>query len=905
MVFVADDLGAWLTALLADAGRKWLITAALGTDLERALRRAATTAVQETAADLRPEGEDAANELAMVISQVFGDPLPGDPASGAETLLEALQAAIAAQLAPLDDRELTGTGQSSADLLGVPGSVLAQKLTGHLIQEIVVRGARGGALAPLASQINHDATHLQGQRIEDMVGGLTNAMRSALARLDAARTVAAAPTALAQLPAPVSGFTGRDGELAVLSTLLDPAGEAGPVVVSAVAGLAGVGKTTLAVEAGRAAAQQGWFGGGVLFLDLHGYDDVPVEPAQALDALLRALGVRAEDIPPDEEQRAALFRSRMAEIGSPVLVIADNASSEAQVRPLLPGTGPHKVMVTSRHTLAGLGARLVDVTVLDQAAATALLDAALRAARPEDGRITREAEAAARLAGMCGGLPLALQITAALLKADPALSAADLAQELAAESGRLEQLTYDDGSGPNASVAFAFELSYRRLAEIPARVFRLLPVSPGPDVSTAAVAVLADLPSGQARRVLSGLAQAHLAEAAPGAAGRWRMHDLVRLYARRLSDQHAEADRREPARDRLLRYYERMVEAADIHMRALPGTQVPDEFTDRDAALEWLDAERPTLVAMVTMAAGSGRDETAAYVPLNLGEYLDWRRRFDDKLAITYASLKATRRLGNRLLEAMALNNLGLTLQHLRRFEEAIAAGQQSVGIDREIGDRQREGIALTNLGGALLGARRFKKAIATCRAAAAIFREIGDRNREAMTLNNLGGALIEADRPEEAVAACQDAAAIFRQTGDRNREAGALTNLVTGLKETGRIDEAIAAGQEAVAIFRQTGDRNGQALVLASLGQALEAAGRFGEAVTAARDAADVFRRNEDRNGEAGALVILGDALWGAGQREEAIAVIRKAVAAYRETGDRHGEGIALGILEEVSPEP
>ena len=140
------------------------------------------------------------------------------------------------------------------------------------------------------------------------------------------------------------------------------------MVVSAVAGLAGVGKTTLAVQAGHAARQRGWFGGGVLFIDLHGYDEAPVEPAQALDALLRALGVPAEHIPPGVEERAGLYRSVLAQITEPVLVIADNASSEAQVRPLLPGTGPHKVLVTSRHTLAGLGARLVDVTVLDETA---------------------------------------------------------------------------------------------------------------------------------------------------------------------------------------------------------------------------------------------------------------------------------------------------------------------------------------------------------------------------------------------------------------------------------------------------------------------------------------------------------------------------------------------------------
>ena len=326
----------------------------------------------------------------------------------------------------------------------------------------------------------------------------------------------AAPVALAQLPALVAGFTGRGTELAEITALLDPAGDAGAVVVSAVAGLAGVGKTALAIQAGHAARQAGWFSGGVLFIDLHGYDDAPVEPGQALDALLRALGVAAEHIPPGAEERAGLYRSVLAQISDPVLVIADNASAEAQVRLVLPGPGPHRVVVTSRHTLAGLGARLLDVAVLDEQAGVALLDAALRAARPGDDRIVADRRGAARLAGICGGLPLALQITAALLKADPSRTVSDMADELADEVRRLEALRYDDGGGTSApSVAAAFELSYRQLYEVAARVFRLLPVNPGPDVSTDVAAILAGQPVGEARQVLAGLVRAHLLEAAP------------------------------------------------------------------------------------------------------------------------------------------------------------------------------------------------------------------------------------------------------------------------------------------------------------------------------------------------------------------------------------------------------
>lgn len=266
----------------------------------------------------------------------------------------------------------------------------------------------------------------------------------------------------------MAGLIGRESDLAKLADLLDPGRATLPGLVAAVTGLAGVGKTTLAVEAGHAARERGWYQGGVLFIDLHGYDERPVEPGQALDALLRALGIPEQHIPPTLDGRAALYRSVLAGISDPVLVFTDNASSEVQVRPLLPGSGPHKLLVTSRHTLAGLSAQLVDVSILDKDASIGLVDAALQIARPEDDRIHRYPEAAARLAALCGGLPLALHITAALLKADLSFTPGELVDELAIEHQRLERLRYEpDG----LSVAAAFELSYRKLDEDTPRSF--------------------------------------------------------------------------------------------------------------------------------------------------------------------------------------------------------------------------------------------------------------------------------------------------------------------------------------------------------------------------------------------------------------------------------------------------
>lgn len=652
MVFVADDLAAWLTGVLADAGRRRLITFVRGTDQERALRRAATAAVELTVGELRPDDRDRASGMALVISQVFGKPLPAVPLAAHATILQALQAGIAGQLAVLDDVSLTGTGQSSADVLGLPASQLAERLTAYLVREIVSRGAEGSPLFPLASQLNDDLTHLQGLRVEGKVDQLGGKLAEVLDRLDDLRPPRTARVAPAQLPPLTRGFAGREAYLAVLAGLLDPAVTTAAVAVS---GLAGVGKTTLVVAAGHVARDRGWFPGGALFVDLHGYDERPVEPGAALDSLLRALGLAAEDLPPTVEERAGLYRSALAQTAEPMLVIADNASSEAQVRPLLPGAGPHKVLVTSRQNLTGLDARLIDITTLSDEEAIEVLDAALRIARPEDNRIGEDFGAATRIARVCSGLPLALRIVAALLKDDPTFSTIELADELAAGESRLERLTYDDGNelGPT-SVAAAFELSYRRLEPSSAKVFRLLSAVPGPDISNAAAAALTDLPIPAARRILASLASAHLVESAKEA-GRWQMHDLVRFYTIQKSDLNARADDREQARERVLGYYLRMAGAANERLSVTLTTPGSGEFSGYAEALDWLDAERVNLIAAIDLAAESGRHEVAISLPLAIANYLGpWRGRTDELIAVATISLDISRQVNDKDGEAKA-----------------------------------------------------------------------------------------------------------------------------------------------------------------------------------------------------------------------------------------------------------
>jgi tetratricopeptide (TPR) repeat protein len=339
-------------------------------------------------------------------------------------------------------------------------------------------------------------------------------------------------------------------------------------------------------------------------------------------------------------------------------------------------------------------------------------------------------------------------------------------------------------TGPTVSpdeLADELELSYRKLTETAARLFRLLPINPGPDVSTATAAVLADLPVSEVRGVLASLARAYLVEAASDPRGRWWMRHLVRQYAQHLSDAHAEADAREQVRDRLIDFYLGMAEAADDWLRALPGMAMPGEFADQDDALAWLDAERACLTATVQMAADTGRDRAAASLPLLLAQYLARRQRFGDLLVITNISLNAARRLG----------------------------------------DRQGEGDALNNLGGALLKTHRPKEAITAHRDAAAIFRETGDREGQGDALDNLGLALRRARRLDESITAHRDAAASYWETGDRYSEAKALHNLRIALQESGRSGEAINIWQRAAAIFRETGSRRGHRIALEDVEQA------------------------------------------------------------------------------------
>ncbi|MFG2631455.1 tetratricopeptide repeat protein [Streptomyces sp. NPDC048473] len=452
-----------------------------------------------------------------------------------------------------------------------------------------------------------------------------------------------------------------------------------------------------------------------------------------------------------------------AEQGRRILVVVDNASTAEQALPLLPSDGTTVALLTSRHTL-DVGARLHDLDILDKPASIELLRDALQQARGSaDNRVDGDPEAAAAVVQLCAGLPLALRIAAGLLADAPTRPLASLARALETEHSRLDRLHRED-----RAVRAAFDLSYQHLDALHARLFRLLPLNPGPDLSTEAAAHLADADQFQVEELLQDLARAHLIE--PGHVwSRWRLHDLVRLYADERAAEGTDPSWRDAARTRLLEHYATTTKAADGHLRALPGQPVPKAFTGREEALTWLDAERANLVSAVTIANGTGHPDIAGRLPPSLVEYLRWRRYFDDWITTSTIHRDTAHVACDDRQEAAAWNNLGTAFWEVRRFDDAITALEHARDLFRKTRDRSFEASAWNNLGLALREVRRFEDAITAHSQARDIHHSLKDRHQEAMASNSLGLAFQDVGRFTEAIGAHTQARKLFELADDRH----------------------------------------------------------------------------------------------------------------------------------------
>jgi tetratricopeptide (TPR) repeat protein len=715
--------------------------------------------------------------------------------------------------------------------------------------------------------------------------------------------------AMAGLPTASAAFTGRDHDLDTLLEALDPrqtkegalgtiATAAGaPVVVTAIGGMGGIGKTELALQASHIVLGRGWFPGGVLFTNMFGYDPGRrLTAAQAAAGFVRALGIPGEHIPADAQDVERLLRSALdayARQGRPVLIVIDNVSDMAQAAPLLPAHPACRAIVTSRHTLGLLDARLIDLDILGTGDAVELLRRTIQVARPRDQRVTSHPGDAQQVAEACGRLPLALRLAAALLADNPGKPLAAMASDLHDQADGLAELSYG-----SVALTTAFDLSYNPLPVGQARLFRLLSLNPGPDIATMAGAALAGLREAEARRSLEALARAHLIEPG-GTYGRWRLHDLIRLHSARHGTVHADADQRPEALTRLLAYYLVTTRAASAHL--VPHVVDPAllDFPTREEALAWLDAEYLNLAAATYAAAGNPSHLTTARdLPNAMWHFLLLRRHFSDWITLSQTALTAARDLHDQHGQATALIGLGAALQGLRRFEEAITVCREAAQVFRDTDDRHGEAIALGNLGAILRQARRFEEAVTADQEYLQICRNLSDRHGQGMALDNIGSALQGVRRFKEAITAHQDAAQLFQETGDRHDEARALSNLGSALQGARRFEEAITAHLKAAQFFQDTGDRHSEGSTLNNLGTALQRALRFEEAITAHQHAAEIYQETRDWHGEGMAVDNLGTAFQGALRLEEAITAHQDAAQIFQDTGDLHSEGMAVDNL-------
>jgi DNA-binding SARP family transcriptional activator/tetratricopeptide (TPR) repeat protein len=648
-----------------------------------------------------------------------------------------------------------------------------------------------------------------------------------------------------QLPPPAGCFVGRAAELRSLTALADrSAGEGGTVVITSIDGTPGVGKTALALQWAHQVANR--FTDGQLYIDLRGFDprEPPLPPSAALERMLSSLGVDPQHIPSLVDEQAACYRTLLA--GRRSLVVLDNAASAEQVRPLLPGGQHCFALVTSRHVLTGLvaanGAHRIALDVLAPAESARLLEDTIGRQR-----VSAEPDAVARLADLCGHLPLALRIAAARVAARPHNTLGDLVAELAVERLRLDVLAADEAT----SVRAAFSWSYQTLPAATARAFRLLGLHPGTDISAAAASALtAETHIGP---LLETLTDAHLLQQT--ARARYRMHDLLRLYATERADAEDGPAEREAAISRLLAWYLHAADAADRmlipHRRRvpLPGpppVSVPG-FACYDDALAWCENERTNLIAVTRLAAALGHHDIAWQLPVALWGFFMVRKPWSQWEITNQIGLAAARHLSDSTGQAHILGSLAFAHLDQRRHTEALECTREALVLCRATDDKWGVAVALLVTGMTHRQLGQHTAAVRACHEALAAWQDIHDTWGVAHTLYNLGDIYQEMGKFDEAVECHRHALRILDRAGDRWGQAHALTFLGVSLGHLNRHQEALDCLTRALQLRKDIGDRRGEAQTLYCLAAVLNQTGAATKAHAARQAALTIFEELGD----------------------------------------------------------
>lgn len=834
-----DALGAAGRARVATVPGGYLVSVAAGElDVSRfeSLLRSAQTAARDGS------WPQAAGQAQAALALWRGDPLVDVPSDAlvrrevprlAELRLQALETRIDADLQ---------LGRHTDVIAELQGLIQAHPLREHLRAQLMVGLYRCGRQAEaLAAYLQ--ARHTLVEEIGAEPGPELYEVHEQILSADPALALprpAPAPEPIRpqitprQLPSPVRDFVGRKAALATLAALIGPDLETAPatVAVSAIGGMAGVGKTTLAVHWAHHVADR--FPDGQLYVNLRGFDPAgaPVAPAQAIRDFLEALGVPPDRIPGSFEAQAGLYRSVLA--GKRVLIVLDNARDVSQVRPLLPGGTGCLTLVTSRGQLAGLlaaeGAVPITLDVLTADEAWEFLRRRLGSER-----VRREPGAAARLIEASARLPLALSLVAARAAQRPRSPLAALVAELQDAGRRLDCLDAGDGV---TSVRAALSWSYQQLGDLAARLFRLLSVHPGPDISVAAAAGVAGLPVAQARQALDELSRAHLM--AEPSAGRFASHDLLRVYAAELAAGHDSQPERRAASHRMVDHYLHTAYAASLALYPArdrmafaapqPGA-LPEQITGSRAALAWLSAEHRVLLRVVALAADTGFDAYAQWLPDVLATHLDRSARWQDCVTVQRLSLAAAERRNDQRGRARAHRFLGRALVRLDRYQDGHSHLREAMELFRDLGDRLGEARSHLAIAMALEGEGLLADALRHAEEAVPLFRGIGHRAGLAAALTAVGDYECALGAHRQAVAHCEQALDLLRELGNRDGEAASWGVLGRAYHGLGQLTDAISSYRRALDRLATLGHAYNQSTVLTHLGDAYQAAGNHAAA--------------------------------------------------------------------------
>ncbi len=702
-------------------------------------------------------------------------------------------------------------------------------------------------------------------------------------------------------------FTGRGREIGALIALAGQAGSGdspGAVVISAIDGMGGVGKTALALHAAHQLASR--YPDGHLFINMAGFTAgrQPLDPAQALAELLRDLGIPPQLIPDGLEARAAFYRDRLH--GTRTLIVLDNAASEDQVRPLLPGTGTCLVLITSRKRLAALDDALpLPLNVLARAEAITLLRRAARlpatpASHDSDGDGHGDDHEETRLldqvAGLCGYLPLALLIAAALLRAHGRAWTLDhLAARLGARLPGRELAAFDDGT---RNLTALFDVSYHALAAGLQQFYRCLGVLPGPEIDGYAAAALTASDPEQAEAHLGQLAGCSLLEAA--SPGRYRMHDLLRAHARTLAA--TDPGSGQAARARLYHYYQhtahRSATLKTPTPRPGPGGPAPAHappLPGADSAWAWLRAERANLQAAIDHAGRRNLGPDLISLTAGLATVLHADGLWPQAAILHQTAAAVAGRLGDHRGQASALADLGAVRRRTGDFPGATDAITQALHTYRDLGDRLGQAAALIGLGTVRQLTGDYRGATDALTQALQAYRDLGNRLGQAHALTGLGNARqLTGDYPG-ATDALTQALQAYRDLGDPLGQAAALTVLGDVRRATGDHPGATGAFTQALQAYRDLDHRLGQAHTLSRLGEVRRLTGDYPGATDALTQALQAYRDLGDRLGQAAARTVLGNVRRATGDFPGATSALTQALQTFRHLESRSNEAWAL----------